>query len=110
MIAVARARFSKGSRRRPSGNTPPASGIEGVDQNDIFVALETNVLEAVVEQEDVGMEAAVSILRPTANRSAPMPTCAVPGAHEHLRFVAGVIDGGRFAARDDHRCGSVSRR
>src|SRR5271154_4087790 len=26
--------------------------IEGIDQNDVFVALETNVLESVIEQED----------------------------------------------------------
>ena len=86
----ARARDSRGSRRRPKGkHFAAAERRQGVNEHEVHLPLQTHVLKAIVQDQDVAAEAffeqppGLVAVRTDAHRGNSR-------AQENLRFVAGL--------------------
>jgi hypothetical protein len=90
------------------GKHAAAKGIQSIDQDNIVLARQTQVLETVVEQKDARREALLHLQTHIMTIS-PDSDVGISSMQEHLGFIAGQIQAGDLAARDqDDRLGGFA--
>ena len=99
--AVARASAANGSRKPAKREDAAAQRIQRIDQYDISIALQTKMLESVVEQEHIRIQfplhAAADFVAIGAD---PYMRSGLP--HVSLRLISRLFDGRTSATRNDH--------